>query len=387
VKIARIELIPMEIPFHYGGPKVLADLRAGITPRASGKPGEATQLAYLGRDWTHIEFLLIRMETDTGVVGWGETWGFRAVKAIKAALEEMVIPMVIGRDCTDIHGLMHQLQRDIHLMGRYGVTIWALAGIDLCLWDIAGKVAGLPLYRLLGAGATRPLPAYLSLFFTDSPDHIREAVKSGVAGGFKAVKLHSTKPECLKAAREAGGDDIELMVDVNCAWTLSEARTIAPRLMEYNLSWLEEPIFPPEHYTALAQLRRETGVPIAAGENACTSFEFHQMFEAGAVTVAQPNVVKCGGIREFRKVSVLAEHYGVRVIGHNVNWGPAFLAGLHVTACEPRVGLIEYFLIYHEAHLYPELINPVDGHFRLPDAPGLGPDPDPDVVKKYRLDR
>jgi L-alanine-DL-glutamate epimerase-like enolase superfamily enzyme len=167
------------------------------------------------------------------------------------------------------------------------------------------------------------------------------------------------------------------MVDTNCPWTPVEARANAPPPPPPPPPWLEEPIFPPEDFRALAALRRETGIPIAAGENACTSFEFEKMFAAGAVTYAQPSVTKIGGITEFRKVATLAEAAGVALMPHSPYFGPGFLATLQLAAAEARPSLIERFYLKLEASLYGEASDPVRGKFHLPAGPGLGRSPTP----------
>ena len=156
------------------------------------------------------------------------------------------------------------------------------------------------------------------------------------------------------------------------------------KLRQYDLHWLEEPIFPPEDFTAIARLREGTGVPMAAGENNCTSFQFRDMFAAGAVDYAQPSVTKVGGVTEFLKVAHLADAAGVTLMPHSPYFGPGFLATLHLLAAHGTPGgMIERYHMDLEASLYGELIKPEDGSFALPTGPGLGRDPDPDVVKTY----
>ena len=182
---------------------------------------------------------------------------------------------------------------------------------------------------------------------------------------------------------DAFGYGVPIMLDVNCPWTPEEARAMAERLEDFDLFWLEEPIFPPEDFASLADLRLSCDIPIAAGENACTAFEFQKMFEAGAVAYAQPSVTKVGGITEFRKVVALAETHGAAVMPHSPYFGPGFLATLQLMAAMPQAGLCERFYVDLEASLYGDLIDPVDGAFRVPDGAGLGRDPDADVIREY----
>ncbi len=362
MKIARIEAIPLAIPFEHGGKEV----------------------RFHGRVWKKLDTLLVRVETDTGIVGWGDAFAYGCRRAVQAALEDMVAPIAVGADARNITGLMYELQQSLHLYGRYGVTIFALSGLEIALWDIAGKDAGLPLHRLLGGAVRKELPAYASLFRYQNSETVAEHCKLALEEGYHYIKLHETAESEVKAAREAIGEDVPLMVDTNCPWSPNEARQQAMRLKDYNLYWLEEPIFPPEDFAALARLQQETGIPLASGENACTVFEFQKMFEAGAVTYAQPSVTKVGGISELLQVANLARVYGVSLMPHSPYFGPGFIATLHLGAVLPEKSLIERFYLRLEASLYGDLIDPVAGIYQVPDGPGLGRDPDPEVIQEFK---
>ena len=362
MKIARIDSHSIKVPFTFGG----------------------NPTGYGGRNWTTNNILLVRVETDTGLVGWGEAFCYGCTDAVRAALDHMIAPIAIGRDAGDIARLSRDLQQMLHLFGRYGITTFALSGLDIALWDIAGKAANLPLHRLLGGAGRDSLPAYASLLKYRDPERVAARVKQALGQGYRHIKLHETEEAEVRAAREAAGDGAVIMVDTNCPWTPEEARHMTLKLRPYNLHWLEEPIFPPEDFTAIARLRAGTGVAIAAGENNCTSFQFREMFAAGAVDYAQPSVTKVGGVTEFQKVAVLADAAGVTLMPHSPYFGPGFLATLQLMAArgEPG-GMIERYHMDLEASLYGELVTPVEGRFILPTGPGLGCDPDPDVIKTY----
>ena len=188
----------------------------------------------------------------------------------------------------------------------------------------------------------------------------------------------------MRAARDAAGDGVPIMVDTNCPWTPEQARQMTLKLRPYDLHWLEEPIFPPEDFPAIARLRAGTGVAMAAGENNCTAVQFRDMFAANAVDYAQPSVTKVGGVTEFLKVATLADAAGVTLMPHSPYFGPGFLATLQLTAARGQPGaLVERYHMDLEASLYGELIDPVNGAFAVPQGPGLGRDPDPDVIKTY----
>ena len=361
MKIENVETFLVRIPFDAGG----------------GKSG------WQARGWTTQDYVLIRIDTDAGISGWGDAFGFGNVAhASKAVVDRALAPKLIGRDARDIAGISRSLQQENHIWGRYGITLFAISGIDIALWDIAGKAAGLPLCRLLGGPGRTELEAYASLFKYRDPEVVAERTAACVANGYRYVKLHETEVAEMKAARQVS-DSLAIMLDTNCPWTPLQAREMAERLKPYGLYWLEEPIYPPEDFESLANLQMETGVAIAAGENACTAFQFRQMMEAGAATFVQPSVTKVGGISEFRKVAVLAEQYGVKLVPHSPYFGPGFLATLQLVAAAETETLVEHIYLDVEASLFGDLTTPQDARFRVPDAPGLGCDPDMDVVRAY----
>ena len=378
IKIAEAEAIPLAIPFSPGG-------------HLGGQSGGG-RAGWEGQAWQALDVVLIRLETADGLVGWGEAFSYNCRRAVTAAFEDMVAPLVRGREVTDIAGLMAELQRALHIFGRYGITMFALSGLDIALWDLAAKAAGQPLGQFLGGPGGGPgdemgrseIPGYASLFRLGEPEAVAERTAAALAEGYRHIKLHEIREPEVAAAREAAGPAVTIMVDANCPWSPAEAREMALRFKRYDIHWLEEPIFPPEDFAALARLRAETGVPLAAGENACTAFQFQEMFAAGAVDYAQPSVTKVGGITEFRKVAALARTHGVALMPHAPYFGPGFLATLQLMAALPDSGLAEWFYLERKACLYGAAIAPRGGVFHLPPGPGLGAEPDPDVIEDYR---
>ena len=362
MKIAKIDSIVIKVPFSFGAAK------DGPAPTT----GEKNTI------------LLVKVETDTGIIGWGDAFCYGCTDAVRAALHGMIAPAAIGRDAADIAKLSRDLQQKLHLFGRYGITIFALSGLDIALWDIAGKAANLPLHRLLGGAGQASLPGYASLLKYRNPERVAARTKLAIQQGYRHIKLHETEEAEVRAAREAAGHDVAIMVDTNCPWTPEEARHMTLKLRPYDLHWLEEPIFPPEDFAAIARLRAGTGVAMAAGENNCTAIQFRDMFAANAVDYAQPSVTKVGGVTEFLKIATLADSAGVTLMPHSPYFGPGFLATLQLAAARGQPGaMIERYHMDIEASLYGELINPVNGAFAVPQGPGLGRDPDPDVIKTY----
>jgi D-galactarolactone cycloisomerase len=362
MKIAAVDTILMRIPYRQGGP-----------PTGFG-----------GKVWTTLDTLLVRVDTDEGITGWGEAFGYNVNEGTKATIETLIAPLCIGRDPLAIAELMTDLQRKLHLFGRGGPATYGLAGIDIALWDIAGKCAGLPLHRLLGGTTRRRLRAYASLLRYHDPAVTAKLAAEAVQRGYAHIKLHEIDVAPVASARAAVGRDVAIMVDTNCPWSLAEARRMARRLAPHDLFWLEEPIWPPEDIAALAALRRDSPMPIAAGENAGSALHFAQMFAAGAVDVAQPSVTKIGGVSELRKVIALAEAANVSVVPHSPYFGPGLLATLQVIAAAAQEMLVERLYVEFETSLYGDLVDARDGMMAVPDGPGLGRDPDPAVIARYR---
>jgi D-galactarolactone cycloisomerase len=361
MKITAISTILINIPYDTGSP---------------------TQ-ALAGQAWTRMAILLVKVETDEGIIGWGEGFGHAVAPATKSTLDSLIAPHFIGRDPTDIGGLMAEITRKLHLFGRNGSVTYGLSAIDIALWDIAGKRAGLPLYQLLGGGSRRELSAYASLLRYGEPEIVGKMAARAVAEGYRSVKLHEIDVPQVWAAREAIGPGIALMCDTNCPWTVAQAIGMAKALAPYDLYWLEEPVWPPEDHAGLARVRA-AGARVAAGENAVGLHDFRHMMEAGAIDIAQPSVTKIGGITEARKVVVLAEAFGVRLVPHCAYFGPGYLASLHLAASLVEEAPFERLYVELEASPFGSWLDAKDGKVLVPQGPGLGCDPDMAIVDRYR---
>jgi D-galactarolactone cycloisomerase len=363
MKITRIETLVLNLPLVIDA----------ATPMLHGHPR------------TSIDMLLVRVETDAGLTGWGEAFGHRIFHATRAAIDTLLAPLCVGRDPLQIAALNEDLQRVLHGVGRNGPTIYGLSGIDIALWDIAGKAAGAPVHRLLGGSARPTLPAYASLLRYGDADAVAHYTEQALGRGYRHVKLHEiTVPE-ITAARAVAGPGLPIMVDTNCPWTVPEAVAMARRLAALDLYWLEEPVWPPENVAGLAAVRTQGGIPTAAGENYGTAWDFRRAFEAGAITYAQPSVTKIGGITEMRRVMALADLFGVPVIPHSAYFGPGLLASIHCIAALAPAGLVERFYCDFEENPLGDAIHPRDGHLAVPQGPGLGVDPDPRLLDKLRV--
>ena len=246
--------------------------------------------------------LLVRIRTDEVLDGLGEAFALGAPRAISAVIEEALAPLLLGESPTAIERLTDKLHRATFLFGRRGLGMFAISGVELALWDLAGKARGVPVYELLGGLVQPRVRAYASLLRYEQPHEVAVAARQAVARGFRAVKLHQTDVASVRVAREAVGSEVEPMLDVNCPWSPDEAIRVGGALREFDLAWLEEPVWPPEDYRGLARVRAALPMPIAAGENEATVFGFRELIAQQAVAILQPSVTKVGGLGEAKKI-------------------------------------------------------------------------------------
>ncbi len=336
-----------------------------------------------------LDIVLVEVSTDAGLTGWGDAWGYVCPRSTVAAIGEMVAPQARGQDVPDAAGIpafMERIQRNLHLFGRYGITMFAISGLDIALWDLAARIEGEPLHRLLGATRRARIPAYASLLKIGKPELVASECETALRRGYGAIKLHETTVPAVVAARQAIGAGIPLMVDMNCPMDGAAAIAFAHACREAAPLFLEEPVWPPEDFATLAEVRVKGGLDIAAGENACTVHQFRQMLTAGAVSHAQPSVIKVGGITEYLKVVALADAMGVKLAPHSPYFGPGLLATLQLMALRDDGTFVEIFYMNRAACLWGGRID-VDakGTIAVPDGPGLGYEPDRDVMARYRV--
>lgn len=362
MKITAIETSVVSLPFTMGGPH----------PSFAGQP------------WDRLEILLVRVETEDGLVGWGEAFGHVAIPATRTAIDTVLAPLMLGRDAFDIEGLARQIPHAVHLLGRNGAFVYGFSGIEIALWDLAGKRAGQPLWRLLGGRDQGALRAYASLLSYGDPALVARNCAAAAAAGYRAIKLHETTEAAVQAAIEAA-PDAEIMLDVNCAWSPPAARAMARRLAPHGLRWLEEPVWPPEDSTGLASVRA-AGIPVSAGENVAGLHGFRRLIEAGAIDIAQPSVIKVGGIAEMVRIIHLCQAEGIEVAPHCPYFGPGLIATMHVASALLERPLIEILWLEMEANPLDPWVRAEQGTVRLPPGPGLGCDPDPAVLRRYAID-
>lgn len=335
--------------------------------------------------WGSFNQIIVAVDTDEGLSGYGEAFGFGVPHATAAVINHCLKPMLVGNDPTQMSFLLDRMYRQTHIFGRYGITTFAISGIDTALWDLTAKIAGLPLYRLFGGEHVERIPAYASLVRYSDLQMLKEVALQAKNEGYRAIKLHQLDVESLEAVRNAVGDQIRLMVDVNCAWSREEALAKTRRFKPYHIDWIEEPIWPPEDYLGIRDLQKQSGVAAAIGETACTAYQFKEMLDAGAVTYVQPSVVKVGGVSEWRKVAALAEAYNTAIAPHSPYMGPGLLATAHLITTTSLAAEIEHLYAELEASPFKTQIQVQAGHLHLPGGTGLGLEIDQNVLKEYAV--
>ncbi len=297
----------------------IADLRA--VPISFPVPADKSVTLGIGRS-VKRDAVLVRVETDEGHVGWGEAHHGRCPGAIAKLVDTTMRELVLGMDAADVNGVwarVYKMQLASHGMGAAAAL--ALSGLDIALWDLRSQDTGWPLYRLLG-GSAKPIKAYaggIALGWQE-PELLAEEALRHVGAGYRALKLRVGDTPVrdiarVRAVRRAVGDAIDILVDANTAYSVDDVRRVMPAYEECAVGWLEEP-FPPQDRRAYATAARLGRVPLAAGENHFTRYEFQAMFEDGHVGFAQPDLSKTGGVTESMRIAAMASALKLTVNPH-----------------------------------------------------------------------
>jgi L-alanine-DL-glutamate epimerase-like enolase superfamily enzyme len=340
-------------------------------------------------DLTHWDFIGAAVQTDEGITGWGYNCTIaEGSEALVTLLKKDLAPRFIGLDPFLVRRHWQEIYLDRFFTGITGVAVQGVAAIEIALWDIIAKSCGQPLWRLLGGYNDDRIPAYSTdggwLGFSES--QLIANAQSVKAAGFRGFKMKIGKPTLdedvarATAARRALGPGFPLMVDANGRWDLMTARRAIGALEHLDITWFEEPLHPFD-VAGHAALARSTRVPILAGETMYDLRMFRDFMVAGAMGIAQPDVLKLGGISGWMEVAALARAFGLRVVpaGHNM-----MQLDVHLMAAIPHGLLME-----HIPWLQPVFERPVpieQGHAIVPREPGAGTDVRAEAIKKYRAD-
>ncbi|MEO4042123.1 mandelate racemase/muconate lactonizing enzyme family protein [Hoeflea sp. CAU 1731] len=339
--------------------------------------------------------VVVKVTTRDGIVGWGEAMNARSTQAIATLINRTLGDLVVGEDASAVNAIWDKVYRScIKTSGAdAGFTI-GLSGIDMALWDIRGKAASLPLYRLLG-GRSSKVKAYaggLSLGF-EPPEKLAEEALGLVEQGFRALKLRAGDTLDMDIARarkvrESLPDSVSLMIDANTLYSLEDCRIAAPRFAEMGFLWLEEP-FPPHNLAAYRRAGHFANIALAAGENHFTRYDFHELLNIDAIAHVQPDLSKCGGITEALRIASMASARHVPLSPHSASTSLNYAASIHLLSAIDNPGWFEADAsaanpLHHDIGTKPYEIED-DGTVRPLEGPGIGVEIDEDRLRAHVL--
>lgn len=319
----------------------------------------------------YFELVTVRLRCD-GAEGVGYTYTVgRGAAAIRSLIERELADLLTGADPARTEHLWEEMWWRLHYVGRGGIAVFAISAVDIALWDLKARLADQPLWRMLG-GHSPEVKVYAGGIDLQLPmDALVEQTRRNLARGFRAIKMKvgrerlSEDIERVAAMRDLLGPHLPLMVDANMRWTARQAIQAAKEMAEYNVFWLEEPIIP-DDVEGHARVAREGGIPIAAGENLHSIYEFRHLIAAGGVSFPEPDVSNIGGITAWMKVAHLAEAYNLEVTTHGVHD-----LHVHLLAAIPNASYLEA----HGFGLEKFIAHPleiVEGVAMAPERPGHG---------------
>ncbi|MCH7739932.1 MAG: mandelate racemase/muconate lactonizing enzyme family protein [Chloroflexi bacterium] len=349
----------------------------------------------LGTPWRNLTYLIL--ETDEGIEGVGEARVLGKTHTVIEYLKD-VQRHFIGHDPHNIEALYRRMT--LLDFGKPGEVVYTgLALVELACWDIIGKAAGEPVYRLLGGQVQDRIPAYANGWYTveRSPEQFAAAAHTVVERGYRGMKfdpfgngdLELERDEfyrsldLIEAVASVAGTRAQIMIEMHGRFAPHQAREVARAIEEFNIGWIEEPTRPGD-IPALQSVRQHTNLPIATGERLYGASEFREIWASGAVDILQPDITQTGGLLEAKKIASTAETYSIMVAPHNVGGIVSTMAALHLCLTLRNAKILEHFNDFADPHVkkagtgYPEV---VDGYFPVPTAPGWGIELDEDFIR------
>ena len=337
---------------------------------------------------------LVEVLTDEGPTGVGSVFtGHRLVEAGVAYLK----PQWLGESAIEPERVSEKLRQSSFWQGRGGTVEHVISGIDIALWDLLGKAANQPVWRLLGGSYRTRIRPYGSILF-DEPERLKDTLEATVERGFRAIKMGwrpfgrrspAFDELLVRTARETVGPDVDLLVDAGGSeqfwphgykWALNTSRMLA----QYNIGWFEEPL-PPDDIEGFIRLRQESPVPIAGGEVLTRRQSFIPWIQRGAFDIVQPDATKCGGLSEARKIAWMAYDHNIQMVSHGWNTAVGVAADLHLAAAMPVARYVEYLTPapYIEQIITEPFKIDAEGYLEIPNGPGLGIELNRDALARF----
>jgi D-galactarolactone cycloisomerase len=376
---------------------IISNVRAHVLEATLSQPFAYSRAWYAKR-----HSLIVEIETDQGLTGWGECYG---PARINAGVVRELGALLIGQDALRTEFIWHDIYARFRDHGQKGSILQGLSGIDIALWDLKGKYLNQPVHRLMGGPVRDEVIAYATGLYRrkdgDPAHYLADEAAEYCAQGFSAVKLKvgfgiASDVRAARAVRAAIGDGIRLMIDANHAYDAVSAIALGRRIEELNIGWFEEPV-PPEDVDGHARVRAALTMPIASGECEFTRLGFRTLFERQAIDIAQPDTCAAGGLSECKKIADQAFSYGVRFAPHVWGTGVAIAAALQLLAViqpstpmslHPEEPMLEFDRTEHpiRAALLTERIEHVKGVVAVPQGAGLGIDIDRQALSHFKVE-
>lgn len=334
-----------------------------------------------------VGFTIVRIRTDQGLEGIGMTYHEVGGEATRALIGHDIVPKIRGRDPMDTEVIWAELFHYLRGVGRKGLAFAAISAIDVALWDLKGKILGLPLYRLLGGGRKR-VPVYASGGWTSyDDDQLVAEMTDMVAQGYSHVKFKvgvdgATNPRRdaarVRKVRDAVGPEVRLLLDANNCWDAATAAQFANSVRECDILLFEEPVLA-DDIPGLARFRRATDIPLATGEHEYTKYGVRDLILAGAADYVQVDGARAGGYTEMLKIAALTQAWNLKFAPHAMEH-----LHMHLVAVLPNAPFLERLRLFEPvtAHTFRDAPLPVGGHIEIPDLPGLGLALDMDFVRE-----
>ena len=344
--------------------------------------------------------LIIKVETDEGITGYGEvdTAPYVGKAIVEAYMSHGTCyglrEVILGADPFDYEQIWNDMWAKTYYYGRTGPVMHVMSGIDMAIWDIMGKAVGKPVHKLLGGSYVSRVRPYASALMPENTNDVRRMVETYTSLGYTAIKFGwgplgydvMRDLKLIESARKSAPEDVEIMIDIGKRYRLKQAMFIARELEGMNIYWLEEPL-PAEDYSGYRRLTEFTTLRIATGEEESGRLAFTRLINEAHVDIIQPDISRCGGLTEARKIASMAADHNIMLVPHAFKTGILVAASIHLIAATPGIPFLEFSVTESEIRkeLLTEPFVQKDGYIRVPSEPGLGIELNPSVISRFGI--